>query len=295
MKTRKSPTIIILGAHGMLGHTVYNFLKKLYPSTTWGTTRKTKNRDSHMLNFDALKLNKIEIISKKAQNIDYIINCIGVLANHNNTKEMNFINAVLPHKLADLAKKNNAKLIHVSTDAVFSQTSGIVDELVSTSPNNTYARTKLKGEPLSSNAITIRTSIIGLDPYKHKGLLEWVLKEKNIVGFTNQLWSGCTTLQFAKLCHFIISTNSFQKMRDKSPIFHFSPISNITKHDIIKTFLSLQKSNKPARKAKDHPITRVLKTRYADLLFLDKQEMHISDALKKLMDFEKVAHTKQQI
>lgn len=287
MKLHRSPTIIVLGAHGMLGHTVYNFLKNTYLSNTWGTVRKRKDKDNHLLYFDAYKLKDLEIIIKNLKKTDYIINCIGILSENSSKEEINFINAIFPHNLALLAEKYNAKLIHISSDAVFHPLSGKVDEQSPTSPSNSYGQAKLKGEPVSSNAITIRTSIIGLDPYSHKGVLEWALKAEKIIGFTNQLWSGCTTLQFAMLCYLIINTNSFQKMRDKSSIFHFSPISNITKHDIIKTFLSLQNSNKLVRRSESNPVTRLLKTKYSNLLFFDKQKMNIKNVLEDLINYER--------
>ncbi|MEK7572923.1 MAG: sugar nucleotide-binding protein [Patescibacteria group bacterium] len=291
MSTSKPPTILVFGANGMLGHTVYNFLKKNYPTTTFGTVRKRKSEDMHILNFDVYKLRNIEIVFKKFERINYIINCIGILPNSTTKKEMNFINAIFPHMISLLAEKYNSKLIHISTDAVFHPLSGSVDEHSPTSPTTSYGRTKLQGEPISSNAITIRTSIIGLDPFKHKGVLEWALKGKSINGFTNQIWSGCTTLQYARLCYKIISSNSFQKMKDSSSIFHFSPIREVTKHDIIKTFLLLQKSNKLIKKTKGRLITRLLKTRHSELIFIDKQKKQIKNALEELINFEKAIKT----
>lgn len=286
MATPRFPTILVFGAQGMLGHTVYNFLKNAYPSTTWGTVRKRKNNNKHLLHFDAYELKNLEIIFEKLKKIDYIINCIGILQNNTNSGEMGFINGIFPHKLALLAEKYNSKLIHISTDAVFSKLAGNINEDVRPSPENIYGKTKLQGEPSSPNAISIRTSILGYDPNKHKGFLEFILHDKNIKGFSNQLWSGCTTLQFAKLCELIINHNTFQNIRDHSHVFHFSPIRKTTKHDIIKTFLQLNKNKKRIKKITNKTTTRVLASKYQGLLFADQFQNDLKTALQDLILFE---------
>lgn len=288
MKKPQSPTILVLGAQGMLGRTVYTYLHSLYPTNTWGTVKEAiKNSD--YFSFNAHSITSFKAIYKKLGKIDYLINCIGILRGNKDIKEMTFINAKFPIKLSLVAEENNSKLIHISTDAVFSPLEKTVTEDTPPTPTDIYGKTKLHGEPLSQNTITIRTSLLGFDPLHHKGLLEWALQSQKTTldGFSDQIWSGCTTFQFAKFCELLIKTNTFQKMRETSPIFHFSPIGNVTKHAIIKTFLTLMKNKKTVTKKTSEPISRSLITNYPHLLFLDQQEKNIKDALSDLILFEK--------
>lgn len=283
MSPLSNPTILVMGAHGMLGHTVYTYFLNHYP--TWGTVRH-ESTDSHKLTFDAFDDTSLELLLAKIKNVDYIINCIGILPG-NNPEEMQYGNATFPHKLAQFSEKHKIKVIHVSTDAVFPRLAGHVTEDTPPSPEDAYGISKLRGEPNSPYVLSIRTSLLGLDPYKQKGLLEWILAEKQVSGYTNQFWAGCTSLQFAKLCGDIIQHNNFKKMRKKSKIFHFSPLSNITKHAIIKTFLSLVKSKKRITSSEGQPLFRLLDTKYPELLFLDKQKRQLDEALQELITFEK--------
>ena len=283
MKPTTSPIIVVLGAHGMLGHTVFNYLKIHH--TVWGTTKNSVT-ESHLLKFDAYNYNDLNNLYKKVKKIDYIINCIGALPRDTNEK-MTFINAQFPNKLATIAEKNNSYLIHVSSDAVFSPLSNDVYENDSPFPIDEYGKSKLQGEPKSTNAFSIRTSLLGLDPYKHKGLLEYALQEKRLTGFMNQVWSGSTTLQFAHLCHQIIKNNAFEQMRQKSSIFHFAPLTDYTKHDIIKTLQELIKNDAMLVMGEGEQITRSLKTNYQELLKINQFTQNLKRALYELLLFEK--------
>jgi dTDP-4-dehydrorhamnose reductase len=283
MKSKKKSRVLVLGAQGMLGHTVFNYLGK--PNTVFGTIRNNDSK-KNILTFNAHEYSSLDKHIKQKQ-IDYIINCIGILPENTNREEMKFINAEFPHKLAEIAKANRTNVIHISTDAVFSPLVGEANENTIPSPINFYGNTKFLGEPLSSQVISIRTSILGLDKKNQKGLLEWALKEMNISGYTNQVWSGSTSLQLAQFCEKIINNGTFKTMRYHSPIFHFSPILSITKHDIIKTFLDLSKSKKKIKKAEGERITRILKTNYPDLLNIKQFESDLKIALRELITFEK--------
>ena len=157
---------------------------------------------------------------------------------------MSFTNSEFPQKLAELSKKYVFKLIQVSSDAVFSSIYGEATEQNKTNPENEYGKSKLKGEPKSMSVLSIRTSLLGFDPLKRKGLLEWASNSiNNIHGYTNHTWSGCTTLQFAKLCEFLIKNDNFDTYRKNSPILHFAPLGPTTKYEILSDFLKLSNKN----------------------------------------------------
>ena len=129
--------ILILGADGMVGRTVFLYLHSLYPHNVWGTTRKKEKISKNKLLFNVQSYQKdFEKINKKLRNIEYVINCIGVLKNYQSTTELISSNALFPHLLEDLAKNKSFKLIHISTDAVFHPLSGTVNESSSPSPSD---------------------------------------------------------------------------------------------------------------------------------------------------------------
>lgn len=282
MISNKSPIILVLGAQGMTGHTVYNYLQNFYD--TYGTVRDA-GEESTFIHFDVLK-DPLNILLIKVKKIDYIINCIGILKNNKNLSTIRTVNSIFPHQVAQFADEIGAKLIHISTDAVFADNTNEVYEDSKPNPDDLYGKTKYEGEPVAKNALTIRTSFLGLDNLKHKGLLEFILRDKAPTGFTNQNWSGCTTLQFARLCSDIIQTNRFDMLKKKSRVYHFAPIRNVSKHDIIKTFLKLKRSNKSVKPGISNSITRSLSSRYSNELQINHFSSNLLESLQELIDFE---------
>ena len=272
----------------MLGRSVFFYLKSKYPNYIWGTHReKIRKGDLLKLNAQTLEAD-FKSIFKKLKRIDYVINCIGIVKENQVLNTLIETNGLFPHKLERLAEQYNFKLIHVSTDAVFSETAGAMNEKNLPAPTDNYGLSKLAGETTSENAITFRTSVLGLDPIDHKGLLEWILgNKKTIKGYVNQIWSGCTVLQFAKLCEEIISKKKFGYLRKKSPFFHFAPLGPITKYQIIKVFLEELGRKKILKRAYGTKMTRTLKTLYFDYLSYNSYTNKISLALKEVIDFEK--------
>lgn len=277
--------ILVLGAHGMLGRTVYNYLKTKFPNTTWGTIRG-KQKTFFYLDANTISKN-INDITRKIHHVDFIINCIGSLPNCAD-KELQEINAEFPIILAKVAKKYHSKVIHVSTDAVFPAIAGRVREKNKPFPDTAYGKSKLLGEADTENFLAIRTSLIGLDPEKHKGLLEWVLqyKDTSIPGFTNQIWSGCTTLQFAMLCEKIMAREAFDELNKKAKVYHFAPIYPISKYKLLQDFLLLTKKKILIKKIESEKKTRILTTDFAKELWFYEFTHIIFDALQELIRFE---------
>lgn len=279
--------ILVLGGSGMLGRAVYTYLSSVFPQQVWMTTREKGKSGFH------LEVKSVEIDLKKIimqlNNIDYIINCIGAL-NNSPITDLTAVNAQFPHKLAQLSENSAIKILHISTDAVFSASSGGVSEKSEAIPDSDYGKSKLEGEVIASNFLSFRTSIIGFDPKDHKSTLEWVLNSKNnsIKGFVNQIWSGCTVLQYAMLCEKIIEEDSFHSLRKKSPIFHFSPILPISKYQLIKDFSKLKALNTDVIPVLDKSITRYLITNYAKDIWLDEFTRDHIKALKELIEFERM-------
>lgn len=280
--------ILVLGSQGMLGRAVFRYLSQKYPWVVWGTSR-TQIIEKKTLFFDAQIPSKLPNLLKKIGNVDYIINCIGILRS-GPPEEMKTINTDFPNELARVAKKNKGKIIHISTDAVFSSLAGIVTERDKPNPDDSYGMSKLLGEVHANNFLSIRTSLLGFSPIQHTGLLDWVIQTQNIPipGFRNQLWSGCTVLQCAMLCKKIISRDTFDNLRKKSHVLHFFPIRPITKYQLIKDFLTIMQLKKSVKKSYGSEVTRILKSNFEKELYLNEFASSHTDALKELMEFERM-------
>ena len=132
-----------------------------------------------------------------------VINCVGLvkqLAASEDPLSVLPINSLLPHRLARLCAATGARLIHISTDCVFSGKVGNYVESDIADAQDLYGRSKLLGEVASPNAVTLRTSIIGHELHSAHGLVGWFLAQPGTVrGFTNAVFSGLPTVVLAEI------------------------------------------------------------------------------------------------
>ena len=161
---------------------------------------------------------------------EYIINCIGVIKpfindNHENS---GYLNSLFPRQLAKVCKSRGVKLIHITTDCVFSGKDGGYIESDEHDCLDFYGKTKSLGEP-KEDCMVIRTSIIGEEIHKDASLISWVksMKGKTINGFTNHTWNGVTTKQYAKVCEKIIKEDLY-----KEGLYHVCS-NSVTKHELV--------------------------------------------------------------
>jgi len=217
--------IIILGSTGMLGNMLLNYLSSTNKYEVSGSVRDTDfETDSDFL-FDPL-FNHMSDLPKA----DFFINAIGIIKPHfaNNISDSIYLNALFPRDLADECSKKNSKLIHITTDCVFSGKDGNYDEESDYDALDDYGKSKSLGEP--ENCMVLRTSIIGPEVHKNASLIAWVQAQsgKNINGFTNHLWNGITTLQYAKICDQIISNNWYDE-----DLYHIYSPSIVDKFELV--------------------------------------------------------------
>lgn len=278
------PYVLVLGVSGMAGRVIYKYLNEFSPSKVLGTSRTNLN-DKKVFNF-YVKKNKMQFENFKNKNYEYFINCIGALRENSNNEDMDLVNSNFPQMLEEYCKKNKIKLIHISTDAVFSNETGIANEKSKPNPSDYYGKSKLKGEV--DRGINIRTSILGFDPIGNKGLFERVLKNKNkkMIGFANQMWSGSTTLQLAQFIKWLISNNNFNNLFKKTNIIHFVPIKKVTKYQIIKSLSELLSKNKVI-KGKGINQARILETLYVEEIKLKRYTDNLKKSFIQLIEFDK--------
>ena len=190
---------LILGSSGMAGHMVALYLQE-QGHEVWGFAHHQEGTYPVYIG-DAT--NNEELYDALGQeNFDYVINCIGVLnqAVDRNLAKGIYINSVLPHLIAERLQQSETKLIHISTDCVFSGKKGTYSEIDQPDAETMYGRSKSLGEVIDNKNLTIRTSIVGpeLKP-DGIGLFHWFMRQtEEIQGYAKVIWSGVTTLQLAK-------------------------------------------------------------------------------------------------
>ncbi len=217
--------VLILGSTGMLGNAVAKyFIKTNYDVYTTYRNQKLKF-DSKSFYFDPL-ISTFESL----KGFDYIINCIGTIkpfVKKENMKDTVFLNSLFPRQLSDFSEASNTKLIHITTDCVYSGKSGEYDENSLHDCLDEYGKSKSLGEP--HNCMVIRTSIIGDEIHKNASLIAWVKSNAGmeINGFVNHIWNGITTTQYAEICHQIIEKDLFS--RDLYHVFS----NDVTKHELV--------------------------------------------------------------
>jgi len=266
--------VLVLGVTGMLGHMIHRVLSESVNIDVHGT---------HMLNredpfyFDVMSgLRDLNIICDRSPCYDYFINCIGILPKGIVEKDPTTIrkaikiNSLFPHELSAFAKGRGIRVIHISTDGVFSGEAESYSEDDIHDCTDFYGISKSIGEVIRNNFVNLRCSIIGPSPFLREGLLEWFLKQPAgavVSGYKNQIWHGVSTYQFGNLCLKIIEGDHFETLRKESAVFHFAPNEPVSKFDLLCIFnkIFIKHINVEAKESDDKVYKRVLKTKYSGL------------------------------
>lgn len=187
---------------------------------------------------------------------DIVINCIGIvkqLADANDPLIALPINALLPHRLARLAQVAGARLVHLSTDCVFSGARGNYCEGDFPDANDLYGRSKLLGEVDYPSAITLRTSIIGHEMSGNRSLIDWFLSQSvEVHGYTNAIFSGLPTVEIAKIIHDHVIPNT-----DLCGLYHVSA-DPINKFELLSLVADIYSKKITIRPQHDFVINRSL-------------------------------------
>ena len=240
--------VLVFGANGMLGHKVLQEFNNRFD--TWGTIRASSKLWEHLPFFQKEKVVEDVEVTSREKIIDVldrvqpqvVVNCIGIvkkLEESESPVSAITVNALFPHWLAELCQERGIRLIHISTDCVFSGKVGDYSESALPDPYELYGRTKLLGEVTEQNCLTLRTSIIGRELKRTVGLLEWFLSQngKTVQGYRYAIFSGFITSELAFILAEIVSHH-----RELYGVYHISsePISKYDLLNMIKEVLNLE-------------------------------------------------------
>lgn len=191
--------VLVLGGTGMAGHTVSIYFKEAGHEVTVFARKKVNYCEfikGNVTDFNFLR----DIIEKGKY--DVVINAVGILNYDAETNKAAavLLNSYLPHFLCEITKCMKTKIIHMSTDCVFSGKKGGYIETSLKDGESFYDRSKALGEIENAKNLTFRNSIIGPDMKQEGiGLFNWFMKQEGqIEGFNKAIWTGVTTITLAK-------------------------------------------------------------------------------------------------
>ncbi len=202
--------VLVFGASGMIGSAMFRVLSEKREWQVWGTLRADGDRFFFLNEHHARLIPNVDVEKQDALvrafalvKPDVVINCIGLTKHHRQSDDALLsipLNALLPHRMADLCAASGARLVHVSTDCVFSGSKGRYVEDDVSDAVDVYGKSKYLGEVDYPHAITLRTSTIGHELQSAYGLLEWFLAQKHSCrGFRRAIFSGLPSTVFAQI------------------------------------------------------------------------------------------------
>jgi dTDP-4-dehydrorhamnose reductase len=234
--------VAILGSTGMLGSTLTHILENQFEAIyEFNRLGKSVTGNNQCRSIEATSSVSFDDLFKGLE-IDYIVNCIGMikhLINENDQSSVNLahrVNTQFLVKLNDYVNRYGIAVIQIGTDCVYSGKSGLYSEIDPPDPVDVYGLTKKIGEQSISNSMLIRCSIIGKELRSRNSLLEWVVSQPKaalINGYTNHIWNGVTTFHFAQIISGVIKSGTY-----KPGVVHLVPKDIVNKYELIKLISS---------------------------------------------------------
>jgi dTDP-4-dehydrorhamnose reductase len=238
-----SSKILILGTAGMLGNTLYRYFRDVAVHDVVGASRnpicaQSMHQTAKAVLVSGIDVENIDLLIKllSKHSPDIVINCVGIIKQRDEADDPLAtlpINALLPHRLSQLCGLLGARLIHISTDCVFSGKKGMYTENDQPDADDLYGRSKLLGEVDASHVVTLRTSLIGHELHSNKSLLNWFLSQTGkVLGYRRAIFSGLPTLEIARVIdQYILPGPSIHGLIQLSA----DPIDKLTLLNLIKS------------------------------------------------------------
>ena len=230
--------VLILGGGGMLGHKLSQQFRKDFE--TWVTLRggAAEYADYGLFDNDRIvphtDASSFDAVVRAIRTVhpDAVINCIGVikqLPTANDALVSIEVNALFPHRLANVCAAAGVRLIHISTDCVFSGNRGHYTEADVSDAQDLYGRTKFLGEISGDGLLTLRTSIIGRELKTTSGLVEWFLSQRGgkVHGWTRAIYTGLTTMALGRVIADVLTRHT-----ELSGVYQVAS-SPITKYELL--------------------------------------------------------------
>lgn len=239
--------ILVLGGDGMLGH---QLLKQWSGRHDVGVTVRSELKTyspyglfTEANTYSLVDIRSMERILEVLADFrpEAVINAVGLIKQRPDAKEAIpsiEINSLLPHRLALMCTAIGARLVHLSTDCVFSGRRGNYSETDTPDPEDVYGRSKLIGEVGGPGCITLRTSIIGRELARNTSLIEWFLAQRGVVrGFTKAIYTGFSTIEMARIIESVLLHH-----KDLCGVYNVSsaPIDKYELLGLVKHFFKLE-------------------------------------------------------
>jgi len=214
-------TLVIYGGRTMAGHIIADYFLNI------GNYKIITLEESSIFNGGLLSTSKDFLIN----NVDIVINCIRCLVEESeeNIEKAEMYNYQFPKYIEKYYRDTKTKIIHLSTDCIFSGNEGNYNEQAKPNGISIYSKTKALGEINNNKDVTIRTSYIGPNiGESEEELFHWFMVQKNktISGYSNAYWNGVTTLELAKSLHKIIEKNI-------TGLYHLVPNGKLSKYELL--------------------------------------------------------------
>lgn len=212
--------VLVFGADGMLGHQLVRRLAVKHEAAS------SVRSDADVRDEAAVS----RVLRKFRPEV--VVNAAGVVKQRMDAESAAAaieVNAVFPHRLARLCEPLGARVIHFSTDCVFSGERGAYAEADPPDARDLYGRSKLLGEPAYPHCLTLRTSMIGRELHRKSGLLEWFLAQSAPVrGYRKAVFSGLTTLELARVVERLVDSG-----RPAAGLYHVAA-APISKYELLR-------------------------------------------------------------
>lgn len=209
---------LILGGDGMLGHQLLTSWRQQHevcvtvrgPLPTY-SQYGLFNPDNSFANVDVCNAERVlEVMGEFRP--DAVINCVGIIKQRSMAKQSIpsiQINSIVPHRLSLICAAAGARFVHLSTDCIFNGRRGNYLQTDHADAEDLYGLTKYLGEVRENSAITIRSSIIGMELSRKHSLVEWFLAQRGTIkGFTKAIYTGVTTIEMARIIEHILTKES---------------------------------------------------------------------------------------
>lgn len=281
---------LVLGAGGMAGHVITMYLKEQGHTVT-GVARRNLAFCNTII-ADITNITEVRNILDSG-GFDAVINAVGILPGAINKNLSNgiWINSCFPHLLSDMTSDSKTRIIHLSTDCVFSgHDGGRYDEACFCSANDYYGRSKVLGELNDDKNLTFRMSIIGPDINRNGvGLFNWFMKQTGAVsGYQQAIWTGVTTITLA----WAIDAALVQGL---TGLFHLVNNTAISKYELLKLFNQLKAAPNLIKPDNHYHVDKSMISTRTDFQFVIPSYYEMTDSMAKWVATHKALYPHYQL